>query len=236
MVLLSAVVSLGCQISRAGPSSSTTGASPATGSSPGTPAASTAPAALVPASEASMGIVVGTNERAASSVVELRPAESDKEAATDVTPPPPAPTQAMDQVGQTFSPDMLFVRTGQPVEFRNSDDTLHNVHVTHTETKEPAFNVAIPTGEKFVYTFKRDGFYHVGCDIHPAMSADIFSSASPWVTMADSRGTFSFSDVPVGAYTIRIFSRQGTLSMDVEVKPGRNDLVLDEGSLKPPAS
>src|SRR5215470_15656240 len=38
--------------------------------------------------------------------------------------PPPAEPPVMDQVGQTFGPSLLFVRTGQPVEFRNSDDTL----------------------------------------------------------------------------------------------------------------
>src|SRR4051794_27845319 len=46
----------------------------------------------------------------------------------------------MDQVSLTFTPEMLFVRTGQPVEFRNSDDTLHNVHVGNEDTREPAFN------------------------------------------------------------------------------------------------
>ena len=41
----------------------------------------------------------------------------------------------MDQAGLTFGPELLLVRTGQPVEFRNSDDTLHNVHVSHEETR-----------------------------------------------------------------------------------------------------
>src|SRR5262249_62294999 len=70
----------------------------------------------------------------------------------------------MDQVGLTFGPELLLVRTGQPVEFHNSDDTLHNVHVSHEETREPQFNVAIPTGNSYTHTFARDGFYRVGCD------------------------------------------------------------------------
>src|SRR5262249_42274585 len=91
-------------------------------------------------------------------------------------PPPDAPP-VMDQLGQTFGPALLFVRTGHPVEFRNGDDELHNVHVTNEDTREGAFNVAIPTGNAYAYTFKQDGFYHVGCDIHPAMSAEIVSTS-----------------------------------------------------------
>src|SRR5262249_43625248 len=107
--------------------------------------------------------------------------------------PPQIAPPAMDQIGQTFSPAVLIVRTGQPTEFRNSDDTLHNVNVRNEDTKEQAFNTAIPAGEKFVYAFKKDGLYHVGCDIHPAMSAEIIASSSPFVTIAANDGSFSFA-------------------------------------------
>jgi len=71
---------------------------------------------------------------------------------------PQSDKPVMDQVGQAFGPEVLLVRTGEPVEFRNSDDTLHNVRVSHEETRTSAFNVAIPTGEAYTYTFERDGF------------------------------------------------------------------------------
>ncbi len=138
--------------------------------------------------------------------------------------PPQSEAPVMDQVGLTFTPDMLFVRTGQPVEFRNNDDTLHNVHVGNSDTKEPAFNVAIPTGEKYSYTFQKDGYYHVGCDIHPAMSAEIFSSSSPYTTIAESDGSFQFSNVPPGAYVLRVFSPKGRTERDVDVHAGTNNL------------
>ena len=134
---------------------------------------------------------------------------------------------AMDQVSATFGPAMLFVRTGQPVEFRNSDDTLHNVHVTHEETHEGQFNVAIPTGETYEYTFKRDGFYHVGCDIHPSMSAEIFASASPYVTMADGEGGFTFGDVPPGAYVVTVYAGPRRIQKDVDVKRGTTAVSIE---------
>ena len=130
----------------------------------------------------------------------------------------------MDQVSATFAPDFLFVRTGQPVEFRNSDDTLHNVHVHNVDTREPSFNVAIPTGEKYTYTFAKDGFYHVGCDIHPAMSAEIFSASTPFVMRSGPDGSFAFTDVPPGAYIVRVHAGGATNDKDVEVKAGNNAL------------
>ena len=120
--------------------------------------------------------------------------------------PPQTDVPVMDQVGLTFGPPLLLVRTGQPVEFRNSDDTLHNVHVTHEETREPAFNVAIPTGNAYSYTFQKDGFYRVGCDIHPAMAASVFSVATPYVTLAEPDGRFTIADVAPGAYTATLYT------------------------------
>src|SRR5206468_1446569 len=147
------------------------------------------PPAAAPATSAAApqtGTVTG--KAPANAIVVLEPA-TPKELPMGETP-------VMDQVSLTFTPEMLFVRTGQPVEFRNSDDTLHNVHVGNSDTKEPSFNVAIPTGERYAYTFATDGFYHVGCDIHPAMSAEIFAASTPFVTRTPSDGSFSFADVP----------------------------------------
>jgi len=133
----------------------------------------------------------------------------------------------MDQVGQTFGPDFLLVRTGQPVEFRNSDDSLHNVHVTHEETREPAFNVAIPTGGTYNYAFTRDGFYHVGCDIHPAMAATIFAAKSPFATRAAADGTFTFADVPPGPWRVTVYAGGRRLQRDVDVKAGTTEVNVE---------
>jgi len=139
---------------------------------------------------------------------------------------PQADTPVMDQAGLAFGPPFLFVRTNQPAEFRNSDDTLHNVHVTHEETKEPQFNVAIPTGERFTYTFRRDGFYHVGCDIHPAMSAEIFASSSPYVTTAAADGSFELDDVPPGEYAVTVYAGEKRLERTVTVGRAAVNLVI----------
>jgi len=133
----------------------------------------------------------------------------------------------MDQVGLTFGPEVLLVRTGQPVEFRNSDDTLHNVHVDNDERREPAFNVAIPTGGSYTYSFKHDGFYRVGCDIHPAMAAMIYSSTTPFVALAEPDGRFAFDGVPPGTWTITVFAAGKRLQRDVEVGGGVTSVTVE---------
>ena len=141
--------------------------------------------------------------------------------------PPQTDKPMMDQVGLTFGPELLFVRTGQPVDFRNSDDTLHNVNVKHEETREQAFNVAIPTGASYEHTFTRDGFYRVGCDIHPAMAASIFSATTPFAALAAADGRFTFAEVPRGSWTVTIYAGGRRLQRDIEVTQAVTEVTVE---------
>ena len=143
------------------------------------------------------------------------------------TPTPQTTTPTMDQVQQTFIPSILLVRTGQPVDFFNHDEVLHNVRVKDDDTKESAFNVAIPTGEKFTHTFERDGFYDVGCDIHPGMSAQILSTTNPWTVVADPSGAFSIANLPNGPYKATVYA--GAQTVETEVNIGAGATALDLG-------
>jgi plastocyanin len=182
--------------------------------------ASATTGAAVPAASAGAGTVVGKMPASGTAVVVLEPKG-------ERTFPAQTETPVMDQVGLTFGPELLLVRTGQPVEFRNSDDTLHNVHVSHEETRTPAFNVAIPTGNAFTYTFERDGFYRVGCDIHPSMAASVFSASTPFTALADRDGGFTFTGVPPGAWTVTVYTGGRRLQKDVEVKGGTTEVTLE---------
>jgi len=185
---------------------------------PPSPALTAAPPAA--AANAATGSVTGGVHTTGTAVVVLEP-----KIATVF--PPPSEKPVMDQAGLTFGPELLLVRTGYPVEFRNSDDTLHNVRVSHEETRTSAFNVAIPTGESYTYTFERDGFYRVGCDIHPAMAASVFAASSPFTTVADAGGRFTFADVPVGAWTITVYADGKRLHKDVTIAGGNVDVSIE---------
>jgi plastocyanin len=192
-------------------------------SKPASPPPVEAPAPAIPAGSSGSGTVVGHGPRpnpGAQVVVVLEPT-------TPQSFPPQTDVPVMDQVGLTFGPDVLLVRTGQPVEFRNSDDTLHNVHVTHVETREPAFNVAIPTGNSYTYTFQRNGFYRVACDIHPAMAASVFSASTPYATLAEPDGRFTIPDVAPGSYTATLYGGGRTVQHAVDVKGGVVEITIE---------
>jgi plastocyanin len=191
-------------------------------SKPAAPPASSnaAPAAQTAVAGATSGRIAGRVNAAGTAVVVLEPK-------TARTFGAPAEKPVMDQAGLMFGPELLLVRTGYPVEFRNSDDTLHNVRVSHEETRTSAFNVAIPTGEAYTYTFERDGFYRVGCDIHPAMAASVFASASPFTAVAGGDGSFAFDDVPVGTWTVTVYTGGKRLHQDVDVGAGVTAVTIE---------
>jgi plastocyanin len=187
---------------------------------PAAPVQAAAHAEPVSARSSAGGTVVGTVAASGTAVVALEPE-------TPRTFPEQTEKPVMDQVGLTFGPELLLVRTGQPVEFRNNDDTLHNVNVKHEETREQAFNVAIPTGGVYEHTFSRDGFYRVACDIHPAMAASIFAASTPYTAVAGGDGRFTFTEVPPGAWTITVYTGGRRLQKAVEVKGGVTEVTVE---------
>ena len=182
------------------------------------PPASVPPATAppAPAPESGPPSVVGKAPAAKGGVATIVVLEPRGEATFPAQPRPPV----MDQVSMTFIPATLLVRAGETTEFRNSDDVLHNVRVREEATKEPAFNVAIPTGQGFSFTFKRPGFYDVGCDIHPGMAAIVVAAPSPYAVIADMAGNFTIPDVAPGAYTAVAYSGADKIERPIDVAKG----------------
>jgi plastocyanin len=178
--------------------------------------AAAAAVAVAPATTATTALVSGRVPvvgGGAPSIVILRPTT-----AKELPGQPSKPV--MDQVSLTFSPAVMFVRTGQPTEFRNSDDVLHNVRVREEATKEGTFNVALPTGGAYQHIFARDGFYDVGCDIHPGMAAVVVAASTPYAVLADAEGNYSIADVPPGGYAVTVYAGTQMIERQVEVTAG----------------
>jgi plastocyanin len=138
--------------------------------------------------------------------------------------PPPDAKPLMDQVQLTFIPSLLIARAGYPVVFRSSDPELHNVNINHARTRQQEFNVAIPPQGTYEHTFKNPGFYEVHCDIHPAMSAQIFVAETPHVAVADADGSFAFEGIEPGAYTLSIYAGGDRQDRKIQVTSGRNEV------------
>lgn len=157
--------------------------------------------------------VTGTVPRNA--IVTLLPAQP--------APMPEGPA-VMDQYAKQFVPNVLYVRVGQPVEFRNSEDMPHNVTVMRRGTGAEVFNVSTEPQQKYVHTFDRVGQFDVTCDIHPGMQATLIATHSPLATIADDGGRFSLPDVKLGSYKLSLTFEGRTVEQPLEVAGARTEV------------
>jgi plastocyanin len=142
----------------------------------------------------------------------------------------PVPTQpaVMNQLGRTFIPNLLLIRAGQAVEFRNSEHEPHNVHVVETATGTTLLNVGMLIGVFHRYAFDRPGTYSVQCDLHPEMFADIVVTTTPYVATTDRDGKLVVSDVPLGAYDLIVRYGDKVIRRPVEIDGSVSELIVEE--------
>jgi plastocyanin len=152
----------------------------------------------------------------AGAVVSLQPTSGEE--------PLPAGPAVMDQYSKRFEPAVLYVRVGQPVEFRNSEDMPHNVTVTRRGPGTTIFNVGTEPQQKYTHTFDRPGQYDVLCDVHPGMQATLIAANSSRATVADESGKFSLTNVPVGEHTMRVTFEGRTVEQPVSVTGARTEV------------
>ena len=130
----------------------------------------------------------------------------------------------MDQSGYAFLPGFLLAQAGQVVQFRNSEDVLHNVRVTEASQQKSVFNVATVAFGMYEHKFEEPGFYTVTCDIHPTMRASILVTATPYTATTGADGSFTIDDVKPGAYNLTIYAGSAPLVRPIEVKNGKTEL------------
>ena len=129
----------------------------------------------------------------------------------------------MDQAGYNFLPELLMAQAGQTVQFRNSEDVLHNVRLTEVSTQKPVFNVATLAFGTYEHKLE-PGFYNVSCDIHSTMRASILVTRSPYAASTAEDGSFSMSHVRPGKYNLTIYAGNTPIVRTVEVKSGQAEL------------
>lgn len=178
------------------------------------------------AADSSLATVVGTAPRANdgyASVIFLEP-----QSPYDV--PEPREAVLMDQYGTQFHPRVLLARPGQPIQFRNSEDLGHNVHVVDTATAVTVFNVSTPVhGGSYTHRFERASIYEVSCDIHPSMRAFVLVSSIPSAVVADRDGSFELSGVPPGLYRLTLWTVDPSrrIERSIEIHAPRTELLVN---------
>ena len=173
----------------------------------GAPPAASPAAASAPAVE---------GQAATGAVVTLEPT-------TGGAPLPEGPA-IMDQFAKTFVPDVLIVRVGQRVEFRNSEDQDHNVAVIRSPGGTQIFNTSTPSFQKYEHTFDRAGRYEVSCDVHPGMRATIFATTAPYSIVVDGTRRFKFGDLAPGSYRLSVLNATSPAERVIEVSGSAVDV------------
>lgn len=135
----------------------------------------------------------------------------------------------MNQENMAFLPHVLPILAGDTVDFKNSDDVLHNVF--SPDKCSGKFNLGSwPEGETRSYTFEDAGCTAtVLCKVHPEMEAYIIVLQNPYFAIADKDGNFSMSDVPAGEYTLQVWNEKLKADdQDVTVKAeGETQVTID---------
>lgn len=128
----------------------------------------------------------------------------------------------LDQIGCKYVPHVIAVMADEPVEFRNSDGTMHNIHTTPPPGGNPSFDVSqAANGAPDMKMFdKPETMMPVRCNNHPWMNAFINVSATPYFAVSDADGHFTIKGLPPGTYTLAaVHEKLGEQTMTVTVAP-----------------
>jgi plastocyanin len=135
--------------------------------------------------------------------------------------PAPADPVVLDQQNCQYTPPAIALRAGQTLLIRNSDQTLHNVHVS------PEQNRVINIGQPFAGAEARrtlpipETGIPVACDIHGWMSGRIGVFDHPHFAVTGADGSFTLGELPPGDYVIEASHETlGVQQQRVTVAPG----------------
>ncbi|MBI4431111.1 MAG: hypothetical protein HY587_05315 [Candidatus Omnitrophica bacterium] len=135
---------------------------------------------------------------------------------------PTAPV-VMDQKGCHYEPHVFGIMVGQPLEIRNSDQTLHNVHAMPKQGG--AFNIGMP-GKPEPWSINKafkvkEIMVPIKCDVHSWMSSFAGVLDHPFYSVTDAQGKFEIKDLPPGDYVIEAWHEKlGTSEQTVTVADG----------------
>lgn len=101
---------------------------------------------------------------------------------------------------KTLSPHVLTVPVGSTVQFPNEDPIIHNLFSLSASNPFDLGLYKKNSGKS--HKFDKPGVVTVYCNVHPNMSAVIHVMDTPYYSMTDASGSFSFANVPAGKYKL----------------------------------
>jgi plastocyanin len=129
----------------------------------------------------------------------------------------------LDQKGCYYTPRVIGLRVGQPMDVLNSDPTLHNVHALPLVNQE--FNIPQPKQNmRLTRTFTApEVMVRFKCDVHAWMTAFVGVMAHPYFAVTKPSGEFTIPNLPPGTYTLESWHEKlGAKTMQLTVAPGQS--------------
>ena len=134
----------------------------------------------------------------------------------------PATHAVINQTDCMYAPRIQGVVTGQTIDIKNSDGTLHNVHTykgSESWFNKPQIKGAADIPQEMPDEAKVVKF---ACDVHPWMRGFVIVSPHPFFAVSKDDGTFAIEKVPAGEYTIEAWhSHYGLKTAKVKVEDGK---------------
>ena len=121
---------------------------------------------------------------------------------------PPGQIVRLLQKDKRFTPHLLVITIGTPVEFPNHDPFFHNVFSLFEGKR---FDLGLyEAGTSHIVHFDKPGVSYIFCNIHPEMSAVVLALDTPFFAVSDSKGEVAIPGVSPGRYVLRIWHERAT--------------------------
>lgn len=135
---------------------------------------------------------------------------------------PPAEKVSIAQQGCRYVPHVAAVMVGQPVEFLDKDQTLHNIHPVSKKNGE--WNQSQMPNVEVARSFTTEEvMIPVKCNQHPWMKMYLSVLDNPFFAVTGKDGSFELKGLPPGSYTIAaVHEKYGEQEMKITVGPKDN--------------
>jgi plastocyanin len=149
-------------------------------------------------------------------------------------------TATISQANMQFIPAVTIVRPGAKVTFVNNDAWDHHVRGSAAGAAQFSSNdengfvlrlggkTAGAAGKSSVVGLDKAGVVLLGCHLHGSMVGHVVVSDTPWAAKTDANGIVSFTDLPDGAATVKLWHA----AQFVELKPMQATLSATSTDLK----
>ena len=140
---------------------------------------------------------------------------------------PKAPaSMKVDQEGCIYTPHVVAVMTGDPLEVTNKDAVTHNINAI-SKSRQGWNETQVQGGAPIVRSFSKEEIpMTVKCNMHPWMRFYLAVVNDPYFQVTGKDGQFALRNIPPGSYTLTAWHEIfGTKKQTIVIQPKQEQTV-----------